>query len=82
MFFFYRISELILAKLIQRYDKKKILLVLILFKNERLTEILQVVRCPFYDRINTIYQFINPFLDNKTSIFEEYGAFKMDLLKF
>ena len=27
----------------------------------------------FYDCINTIYQFINPFLDNKMSIFEEYG---------
>ena len=30
----------------------------------------------FYDLINTIYQFIKPFLDAKMSIFEEYGAFK------
>ena len=30
----------------------------------------------FYDSINTIYQFINFFLDNKMSIFMEYGAFK------
>ena len=30
----------------------------------------------FYDRINTIYQFIKPFLDKKMSTFEEYGAFK------
>ena len=30
----------------------------------------------FYDCIHTIYQFIKPFLDNKMSIFEEYGAFK------
>ena len=30
----------------------------------------------FYDRINTIYQFIKPFLGNKMSIFEEYRAFK------
>ena len=30
----------------------------------------------FYDLINTIYQFIKPFLDKKMSIFEEYGAFK------
>ena len=30
----------------------------------------------FYDCINTIYQFIKPFLDNKVSVFEEYGAFK------
>ena len=29
----------------------------------------------FYDCINIIYQFIKPFLDNKMSIFEEYGAF-------
>ena len=28
----------------------------------------------FYDCINTIYQFIKPFLDNKMSIFEKYGA--------
>ena len=28
----------------------------------------------FYDCINTIYQFDKPFLDNKMSIFEEYGA--------
>ena len=26
--------------------------------------------------INILYQFIKPFLDNKMSIFEEYGAFK------
>ena len=30
----------------------------------------------FYDNIYTIYQFIKPFLDNKMSIFEDYGAFK------
>ena len=30
----------------------------------------------FYDRINAIYQFIKSFLDNKMSIFEEYGTFK------
>ena len=31
-----------------------------------------------YDRINTIYQFIKPFLDNKMSTFEEYRASKSD----
>ena len=31
----------------------------------------------FDDCINTIYQFIKPFLDKKMSIFEEYGAFKV-----
>ena len=29
----------------------------------------------FYDCINTIYQFVKPFLETKMSIFEEYGAF-------
>ena len=28
----------------------------------------------FYNFINTIYQFIKPFVDNKMSIFEEYGV--------
>ena len=32
----------------------------------------------FYVCINTIYQFIKPFLDNKMSIFEEYGAFNAE----
>ena len=56
---FYGISELMLATLIQGYDKKSFY-----FKNERLSEILQVVRwnilwlIVFY----TIYQFIEPFL--------------------
>ena len=36
---FYRISELILPTLIQRYDKKSFH-----FKNKRLTEILQALR--------------------------------------
>ena len=31
----------------------------------------------FYDCIYTICQFIKPFLDNKMSIFEEYGAFQV-----
>ena len=54
MKFFYCISELMLATLIQRYDKKSFH-----FKNERLTEILQAAT--FHDCINTIYQFIKPF---------------------
>ena len=40
-----------------------------------LTEILQAVICYVNDRINNTYKFIKPFLDNKMSIFEEYGAF-------
>ena len=31
----------------------------------------------FYDCINTIFQFMEPLLDNNMSIFEEYGAFKL-----
>ena len=48
--------------------------------NERLIEILQAVRCHIYDCINTIYQFIKPFLDNKMSIFEEYEPFNLVML--
>ena len=28
----------------------------------------------FYDHINTTYQFVKPFLDEKMSVFQEYGA--------
>ena len=34
----------------------------------------------FYDCIDTQYQFIKHFSDNKMSIFEEYGAFKYSVL--
>ena len=61
---FYRISELILPTLIQKYDK--IVSVLIQFKNERLTEIFyRLSDATIYDRINTIYQFIKPCFDKK-----------------
>ena len=66
---FYHISELMLATLIQGYYKK-----LFHFKNERLTEILQV---PHFMIVLIPYiNLSNLFLDNKMSIFEEYGAFK------
>ena len=65
-----------LATLIQRYDKKKVISFFIQFKNERLT-IYKLAGATCYDRINTIYQFIKPFSDKKKlSIFEDYGAFK------
>ena len=35
----------------------------------------------FYNCSNTIYQIIKPFLDNKMSIFEEYGAFNIRVWK-
>ena len=61
---FYRISELMLATLIQRYDKNSFH-----FKNERLTEILQADKCRILWLHYTIYKIIKPFLDNKMSIF-------------
>ena len=68
---FHRISVFMLAALIQRYDKKSFY-----FKNERLNEINKLSDATFYDCINTIYQFIKPFLDNKMYIFGEYATFK------
>ena len=65
---FYRISELMLPTLIQRYDK--IISFLTHAKNERLSEILQAVRCHMY------YYVFKPFFDNKMSILEEYGTSK------
>ena len=65
---FYCISELMLATLIQRYDKKSFH-----FKNERLT-FYRLSGATFYDCINTIYQFIKPVLANGMSIFEGPGA--------
>ena len=53
-----------LSTFIQRYDKK-IISFLTQFKNKRLTEISQLSDATFYDRINSIYQFIKPFLDHK-----------------
>ena len=55
---------------IQGYDKKSFHFDPV--KNERLTEIIQAVRChilTFYDCINTVYQFIKPFLGNKMLFF-------------
>ena len=61
-----------LPTVIQRYDKK-----IVSFK-ERETNWNFTGRVPHF--VYTIYQFIKPFLDNKMSIFEEYGAFNVDSL--
>ena len=54
-----------LATLIQKYD---------IIKNERPNEIYCTgCQVPHFMIIYTIYQFIKPFLDNKMSIFKEYG---------
>ena len=58
-----------LATIIQRYDNKH------LIPRARL-KFYRLSGATFYDCINSIYQFIKPFLDNKMSVFEEYGAFK------
>ena len=47
------------STLIQRYDKKSFH-----FKNKRL-KFYRLTGATFYDCINTTYQFIKPFLDNK-----------------
>ena len=73
----YHISELILPAFIQRYDIKNNFLPI--SKGRDLLKFYKLSDATFYDRINTIYQFIKPFLDKKKkSIFEEYGAFKID----
>ena len=66
------ISELMLATLIQRYDKKKNHFLL---RTRDKLKFLRLSGATFYDCINAIYQFIKPFFDNKMSIFEEYGDF-------
>ena len=60
---YYRISELMLPTLIQRYDKN-----LFIFDPVQKRDYLKFYRllyAPFYDCINTIYQFMKPLLDKK-----------------
>ena len=57
--------------LIQRYDKNHFI-----SRMRDLLKFYKQIGATFYDCFNTIYQFVKPFLDNKMSIFEEYGAFK------
>ena len=59
------------ATLSQRYDKK-----IISFQERETLKLYRLSCAIFYDCINTVYQFIKSFLDNKISIFEECGAFK------
>ena len=64
-----------LPPLIQRHNKDHFI-----SRTRDLLKFYRLSDATFYDHINTIYQFIKPFLDNKMSIFEEYGAFKLYLL--
>ena len=59
-----------LATLIQRYDKNHFI-----SRTRDLLILYRLSDATFYDCISSIYQFIKPFLDNKMSIFEKYGAF-------
>ena len=63
-FFFFFFLFFFLPTFTQRYNKK-IILFLIQFKKERLTDFYRLSSATFYDRINTIYQFIKSFLDTK-----------------
>ena len=68
---YYRISELMLATFILRYDK------IISFQERKILKFYRLSGATFYECINTIYEFIKSFLDNKIAIFEEFGAFKV-----
>ena len=70
-----------LPTLIQRYHKKSFHF----WSSSKTQDYLNfnsLLDATFYDCLNTIYQFIKPFLINKISIFEEYGAFKFFLVSF
>ena len=62
-----------LPTLIQRFDKNHFI-----SKTRDLLKFYRLSGAIFYDCINTIHQFIKNFLNNKMSVFEEYGAFKRD----
>ena len=65
---FYRISEFILPKLIQRYDK------IHLKTSSKTRDLLKLYRlsdATFYYRINTTYQFMKPFMVKKNVYFWE-----------
>ena len=64
-----------LATLIQRYDNNYFNL-----KTKDWLKFYKLSGATFNDCINTIYQFIKPFLDNKMSIVEEYGTFKVQFV--
>ena len=69
---FYCISELMLAALIQRYSK------IISFQEREMNWNFTGCQVPHF-MIVLIPYIIKPFLDNKMSILEDYGAFKTSL---
>ena len=74
---FYRTSELMLPTLIQTYDKKKTFIFHPVQKSWDELKFYKLPNATFYDRINTIYQFIKPFLDKKIVYFWVYGALNL-----
>ena len=66
-----------LPTLIQRYDKSHFI-----SRTRDLLKFYRLSGTTVYDYINTIYQFIKPFLDNKMSLIEEYGAFNSGVQNF
>ena len=74
---FYRISQLMLATLIQRYDKKNHFI----FDpfQKRKSDFYRLSDAIFYDRIIPCINLLN-LSWIKMSIFEEYGAFNITLL--
>ena len=61
-----------LATLVQRFDKNH------LFQEREANLNFTGCQVPHFDCINTMYQFIQPFLDNEImSTFKEYGAFNI-----
>ena len=61
-----------LATFTQRYDKK-----IILFQERKTNRNFTGCQVPHFMIVLIPYQFIKPFLDNKMSVFEEYGAFNL-----
>ena len=74
---FYRISELMLATLIQKCNKNHSI-----SRTRDSLKFYRLLGATFYDCINTVYKYIKYFLDNKMSIFEGYGAFNIHLYVF
>ena len=77
---FCHISELMLPTLIQRYDKKKKKIILLFHFDIVQNRETNWNFTDYQDCINATYQFNKPFLDNKMSTFEEYGAFNAYLI--
>ena len=69
---FYRISELMLATLIQRYDKK-----IVSFQERDTNWNFTVCQMPHLKIVLIPYISLLNLLDNKMSSFEENGAFKL-----